>query len=100
MFGIKSFNTSKPRSFNYMPRYWDKEAEEREARRQKILGDEYTPDSTDQKPGSIIRESRLRRMQHADRTHGKSRSTLIRAAIFIAMAFILFYMMTDFFGKM
>lgn len=100
MFGLKGFTTDKPRSFNYTPRYWDKEAAEREDRKRKILGDKYDPESTEHQPGSLIRESRLRRMQHADRTHSRSRSAIIRAVLFLAMAMILIFVLTDYFGKM
>ncbi len=35
------FSQRKPRGFNYIPRYYDPEAEEREQRKRIVLGDKY-----------------------------------------------------------
>lgn len=92
MFGIKI----KPaRQFNYSPRYWDPEAEAREARKKAILGDDYVEGQYH--PGSMIRDGRLRRMQTANRLQKKSKTTLIRTAIFVFLVFVMLYMMTSYF---
>lgn len=84
----------KARKFNYSPRYWDAEKEEREERRRAILGEQY--EQGEYKPGMLIREGRLRRMQSSARVQRKSRSTIIRAAIFVIMVFAALYFFTDF----
>lgn len=83
----------KARQFQYTPRYWDQEKEEREERRRAILGGEYQ--EGDYKPGMFIRENRMRRMRSSVRVHKSSRSTLIRVAIFVGLVFAALYFMTD-----
>ncbi|MEG0724758.1 MAG: hypothetical protein RSF93_00135 [Mucinivorans sp.] len=87
----------KAREFHYTPVFWDKEKEEREERRRAILGDDYQ--SGEYKPGSMIRENRMRRMRSSARVQRSSRSTLIRVAIFVALVFFALYYMTDVFSK-
>ncbi|MEG0163219.1 MAG: hypothetical protein RR652_04715, partial [Mucinivorans sp.] len=87
----------KAREFHYTPVFWDKEQEEREERRRAILGDDYQ--SGEYKPGSMIRENRMRRMRSSARVQRSSRSTLIRVAIFVALVFFALYYMTDVFSK-
>lgn len=83
----------KARGFSYEPVYWDRDKEEREERRRAVLGDDYQ--TTDYKPGSMIREQRLRRMRSAARTQRSSRSTLVRVAIFVGLVFFALYFLTD-----
>lgn len=92
MFGIK---TRKPKQFNYAPRYWDPEQEARIARRKAVLGDDYQ--EGDYRPGSLIRDGRIRRTQTANRLQKKSKSTLIRSVIFVLLVFAVLYMMTSYF---
>lgn len=83
----------KARKFSYKPRYWDPEQEEREERRRAILGDQYQDGQY--KPGMLIREGRLRRMQTSSKMQNKSRSTIIRTAIFVILVFAALYFFTD-----
>lgn len=92
MFGMK---TRKARQFNYSPLYWDKETEAREARKKSILGDDYVEGAYH--PGSMIREGRMRRIQTSSRLQKKSKSTLIRTAIFVFLVFAVLYVMTSYF---
>lgn len=97
MIGLSGIGFSrKPKQFIYKPRHFDPEAEQREARRRAILGDEAT--DGEYKPGLLIRESRMRRMQQSsDHTNRKAKSTLIRAAIFILLVVAVLFFMSDMF---
>lgn len=88
----------KARQFQYTPRYWDQEKEEREERRRAILGGEYQ--EGEYKPGMMIRENRMRRMRSSARTQRSSRSTLVRVAIFVVLVFAILYYMTDIAAKL
>ena len=94
MLGLGGFKR-KPRGFGFKPAYWDQDKEEREERRKAVLGDEYVEGDSSYKPGSLIRDSRLRRMRSANRTQRASRSTLIRVALFVALAAFALYFLTD-----
>ncbi|MEG1607152.1 MAG: hypothetical protein RR931_06140 [Mucinivorans sp.] len=97
MLGFSFGGTRKPRQFEYKPRYWDPEKEAREERRRQILGEDYTSDNG-HKPGMLILEGRLRRMQHAERTKRGSRTVLLRTAIFVILVFGVLYFMTSYLG--
>lgn len=88
----------KARQFEYQPRYYDAQQEAREARRRAILGQQYVEDDNSHKPGMLIRQGRLRRMQHAQRTQKSSRSTLLRAAIFVILVFGALWLLTNTMG--
>lgn len=88
----------KPRQFEYKPRHYDPEAEEREARRRMILGEDYA--EGEYRPGMYIRERRLMRMQQADRDRRvRNKRTMIRSIIFLGMAVVIVYFMFTYFGK-
>lgn len=86
---------SKPRGFSFKPAYWDQDKEEREERRKAILGDDYKEGDSSYKPGSLILDGRMRRMRSANGTHRRSRSTLIRMALFVILVAFALYFMTD-----
>lgn len=90
LIGFTAFKTRKPREFNYKPRYYDPIAEEREQRRKEVLGEEaeQVQEEADGQyhPGQYVRELRIRRGIVADRQRSKSKSGIIRLALFIAMA--------------
>lgn len=97
MFGFSGIGR-KPRQFEYKPRHWDPEAEEREARRRMILGEDYA--EGEYKPGMYIREKRLLRMQERERQRAqRSRRTMIRTVIFLAFVVGVLYLMFTYFGK-
>lgn len=97
MLGLSGFGRSKSRKFEYKPRHWDPEAEERETRRRMILGEDYAEGAY--KPGMYIREKRMMRMRDRDRESGKSgQMTLVRLAIFICLALAVVYLMFTQFG--
>lgn len=88
----------KPRQFEYKPRHYDPEAEEREARRRMILGEDYA--EGEYRPGMYIREKRLMRMQQADRDRRvRNKRTMVRSVIFLGMAVVIVYFMFTYFGK-
>ena len=90
MLGFKGFGR-KPRQFEYKPRYWDPEAEEREARRRMLLGEEYA--EGEYKPGMYIRERRLLRMQERERERAqRSKRTAIRTVIFLGCVVLVLYL--------
>lgn len=97
MLGFKGFGR-KPRQFEYKPRYWDPEAEEREARRRMLLGDDYA--EGEYRPGMYIREKRLLRMQEHERERAqRSKRTALRTVIFLGGVVIVLYLMFTYFGR-
>lgn len=88
----------KPRSFGYAPRHFDPEAEAREERKRAILGDEYK--EGEYRPGVLIREGRMRRMQAQNtRAQKASKVTLIRTVVFVLLVFLILYLATSYFGQ-
>lgn len=97
MLGFKNLGR-KPRQFEYKPRYWDPEAEEREARRRMILGEDYA--EGEYKPGMYIRERRLLRMQERERERSeRGRRVAIRTVLFIGGVVVVLYLMFNYFGR-
>lgn len=101
MLGLSGFgHRQKPRSFGYKPRHFDPESEEREQRRRIILGEDYSADNEEYRPGLLIRENRMRRVQAQSRKSQKqSKVTLIRTAIFILLVFTIMWLATSYFGQ-
>lgn len=99
MLGISGLGFSrKPRQFVYKPRHFDPDAEEREARRRVILGDEYA--EGEYRPGMLIREGRMMRMQSRERDmSGRKKRTLIRTAVFVVLVVAVLYMMLTYMEK-
>ncbi|WP_300828326.1 hypothetical protein [uncultured Rikenella sp.] len=88
----------KPRQFEYKPRYWDPEAEERETRRRMILGDDYA--EGEYRPGMYIRERRLLRMQEQKRERAqRQKRNSIRTVLFLAGAVAVLYLMFNYLGR-
>ncbi|MDE6483006.1 MAG: hypothetical protein K2L01_04525 [Rikenellaceae bacterium] len=75
MLGFSPFGR-KPRQFNYIPRYWDPEKEERENRLDSEKGEQkpYVP-------GSHIRDSRLNRLCGRGEKKKKGSSPLMTRAL-------------------
>lgn len=93
--GLGSRN--KPRIFGYKPRHFDPEKEAREERKRIILGEEYQQGES--RPGLLIRENRMRRMQAQNtRAQKASKVTLIRTVIFVLLVLAILYMATHYFG--
>lgn len=91
-------NSRKPRSFDYKPFHYDADAEAREERKRAILGQEYQPG--EYKPGMMIREGRMRRIQEQNnRAQKASKVTLIRTVIFVLLVFAILYLATSYFGE-
>lgn len=93
MIGLSGFGfRRKPRNFEYKPRHFDPDAEQREARRRAILGDEYA--KGEYRPGMLIREGRMMRMESRDRdTNQRKKRTLIRTAVFVVLVVAVLYVM-------
>ncbi|MDR2883150.1 MAG: hypothetical protein LBU98_05170 [Alistipes sp.] len=103
------FSQRKPRGFNYRPRYYDPDAEERENRKKIVLGDRYrTPaqrkadaaraageDAPDNYvPGAYLREHiSARRGAHASdvmrKRRRKTQSIPVRIVILAAIVFFI-----------
>jgi len=84
MLGFSAFRR-KPRQFNYTPRYWDPEKEEREKRLapEKENGKPYVP-------GSHIRDSRLNRLYGRDKNKKSDLSPFLLRAV-IALLLLTFF---------
>ncbi|MCH5305902.1 MAG: hypothetical protein J1E79_05420 [Rikenella sp.] len=88
----------KPRQFEYKPLYWDPDAEEREARRRMILGEDYA--EGEYQPGMYIRERRLLRMQEHDRDRAeRSKRVAIRTVLFLGGVVVVLYLMFNYLGR-
>ncbi len=84
MLGFSPFGR-KPRQFNYIPRYWDPENEEREKR--------LNPEKEEQKPyvpGAHIRDSRLNRLYGRDKKKKSGSSPFLMRAL-IALLLLVFF---------
>lgn len=100
---FKFVHTPKPRQFEYIPRYYDPEKEEREARKRAVLGDAYEgPDGpADYRPGQYIHELRIRRGIIAERAKVQRRATRsLRTIIALVLLILLgwWLMRSDFTG--
>ncbi len=97
-FKFSFFHTPKPRQFNYRPRYYDPEAEEREMRKRELLGDDYAEAyKTDEEraesrkeyhPGQYINEIRMRRGVIADRRKKDNKSGARQRQLLIAIVLV------------
>lgn len=98
MIGLGGFgHRKKPRTFGYKPRHFDPEFEAREDRKRAILGTEYC--EGEYRPGLLIREGRMKRMQSNNvRAQKASKVTLIRTAIFVGLVFGILWLATHYFG--
>lgn len=79
MLGFSAFKR-KPRQFNYIPRYWNQEQEERERR--------LHPDEETQKPyvpGALIKDSRTRRLYGAGKKKGTGSSPVLIRTVIVLM---------------
>ena len=96
MIGFKGFGFGrKARQFEYIPRHYDPEAEERELRRKAALGEDYKEGDPNYVPGMLIRQAQLRRMRTSRRIHKKSKNTLNKVILFLVLLVIVFYLMSD-----
>lgn len=96
MFG---FNSKKPRQFNYKPRFYNPEEEERE--RRKRFSDIDIDAKKDEKyiPGSIVRQGRIERMTISEQEKAlKNRSSMIRLVIFMVLLATAAYFLITFTG--
>ncbi|MEG1635089.1 MAG: hypothetical protein RR141_05835 [Rikenellaceae bacterium] len=96
MFG---FNNKKPRQFNYKPRFYNPEEEERE-RRRRLSGIEIdAPKNEKYIPGSLIKQGRVQRMTITEEEKSlKDRSSMIRLIIFMVLLAIAAYFLITFTG--
>jgi len=93
-------HTPKPRAFEYRPRHYDPVQEEREIRKQELLGDDYVrKDEEEYRPGQYIKQLRIRRgiIANREKKQRRQRRTL-RSLIFLILliAFAWWLMKTDF----
>lgn len=95
MFG---FGGKKPRQFNYKPRFFNPEEEERE--RRKRFSD-IDLDAKDDKyiPGSIVQHERIKRMTISEQEKAlKNRSSKMRLIIFMILLILAAYFLLTFTG--
>lgn len=95
MFG---FNRQKPREFNYIPRYFNIEEEERDVKK-RSKGVYSDKDNEKYIPGSIIKQGRVRRMliTEEDKDANK-RAIVIRMVVFLALLLIAAYFLVTYTG--
>ena len=90
--GLFSPPKKRPNQFNYIPRYFDREKERREARRRELRG-ESSSDDTEYIPGKYIRtvrEARAERKAQQKQSNGTPRAVI---AFGIAIAVVILYML-------
>ena len=78
MIGFTAFKTRKPRQFEYKPRYYDPEKEQREQRRKELGLDTEPRPEGQYKPGEYIRGNmRVRRGIGQRKTSKRSRPLIL-----------------------
>ncbi|MCC8019034.1 MAG: hypothetical protein LIO85_04590 [Rikenellaceae bacterium] len=92
MIKFTAFRTQKPRQFNYIPRYYDPEAEAREERRKQVLGLTDEPGG-EYVPGQYIRSNMRRGMLDASKR--KKSAAPARLLIMLVLAGIGFWFWLD-----
>lgn len=82
---------SKPRQFNYIPRYYDPRKEERDRRRRELHGTSSTQDNEPYVPGNYIRTQReARDASRGERTGYEGLGRIAAIAILVVLAMLLF----------
>lgn len=82
---------SKPRQFNYIPRYYDPRKEERDRRRRELHGTSTTQDNEPYVPGNYIRTQReARDASRGERTGYEGLGRIAAIAIVMVLAMLLF----------
>ena len=82
---------SKPRQFNYIPRYYDPRKEERDRRRRELHGTTSSQDNEPYVPGNYIRTQReARDASRGERTGYEGLGRIAAIAIVMVLAMLLF----------
>lgn len=82
---------SKPRQFNYIPRYYDPRKEERDRRRRELHGTSTTQDNEPYVPGNYIRTQReARDASRGERTGYEGLGRIAAIAVVMVLAMLLF----------
>lgn len=82
---------SKPRQFNYIPRYYDPRKEERDRRRRELHGTSSSQDNEPYVPGNYIRTQReARDASRGERTGYEGLGRIAAIAIVMVLAMLLF----------
>ncbi|MBO7313467.1 MAG: hypothetical protein J6U48_04490 [Alistipes sp.] len=82
---------SKPRQFNYIPRYYDPRKEERDRRRRELHGTSTSQDNEPYVPGNYIRTQReARDASRGERTGYEGLGRIAAIAIVMVLAMLLF----------
>lgn len=82
---------SKPRQFNYIPRYYDPRKEERERRRKELHGTSSSQDNEPYVPGNYIRTQReARDASRGERTGYEGLGRIAAIAVVMVLAMLLF----------
>ena len=77
---------TKPRQFNYIPRFYDPEKERREARRRELRG-ESSDDNTPYTPGKYVRTVRQARAERKEQQKNDRKTP--RTVLFFGVAIII-----------
>lgn len=95
---FKFFHAPKPRQFDYIPRYYSPEKEEREERKKTVLGENYKDayenegEKKEYEPGQFVNQVRIRRGIIADRERvEKKRMRTLRALVFLILLIAIGY---------
>lgn len=99
MAGISFFKVPKHHVYDYQPRYYDPEKEEREQRRRELgLADDNEP-SVSYSAGSLIRGGamRARHEQFSQKMQSQKRkSQLMLVALIVGLSLITYFLMRDY----
>lgn len=89
---IVFFKTTKPKQFNYTPRYYDPDKEALKEREQQIKQEMGLTDGDDTPRVSLIKGQMRRQFEQNRRSRAKGKSTL-RLIVIIAVLLLLVYFM-------
>lgn len=97
MLGFTFFGNRKVRQFEYRPRYYDPEKEEREERKKALLGEDYKDaykkegeagEKEEYRPGQYIHQLHVRRGIIARRQQAEKKQTRMRRFIILLVLLV------------
>ena len=92
---FRFFSSQKPRQFEYKPRFYDPEQEEREARKRELLGENTHLEEGEYRPGKYIGQMRIRRgiIANREKVQRRQKRTLRSILMLVLLAAFAWWLM-------